>query len=128
MSKILTLIAILIMVLVIPVQTSQRVLVTADHLGDISGYTKVYSDTSSDYGVYIKDDYKSNACKEGDHVRFAGTRGQVASSKNTEFTVKVENISKIVPGVSGSPVYKGGKAVGFISGWNGDGLLRCIYY
>lgn len=128
MSKILTLIAILITVLVIPVQTSQRVLITADHLGDISGYTKVYSDSSSDYGVYIKDDYKANTCREGDTVRLADTEGTVVSSKAKEFSVKVENISKIVPGVSGSPVYNGGKAIGFISGWDGTGALRCIYY
>lgn len=127
MSKILAIILLCAVVHTYQPYTG-RVMVTADHLGNIPGYTKVYSDPKTDYGVYVKDSYVATGCACGDVVGLVDTIGTVESTKDREFSVKVENISKIVPGVSGSPVYHNGRPIGFISGWDGTGLLRCIYY
>lgn len=108
--------------------TTSRTLVTAAHIGEIEGYTLVYSDTETDYAVHVKNSYVATGLSIGDKVRLAGTAGEVASISDKDFTVAVDNISKIVPGVSGTPVYHLGSSVGFISGWNGDGTLRCIFY
>ena len=108
--------------------TQSRTLVTAAHIGEIEGYTLVYSDTETDYAVHVKNSYVATGVSIGDKVRLAGTAGEVASVSDKDFTVAVDNISKIVPGVSGTPVYHLGSSVGFISGWNGDGTLRCIFY
>lgn len=107
---------------------TSRTLVTAAHIGEIEGYTLVYSDTETDYAVHVKNSYVATGVSIGDKVRLAGTAGEVASVSDKDFTVAVDNISKIVPGVSGTPVYHLGSSVGFISGWNGDGTLRCIFY
>lgn len=107
---------------------TSRTLVTAAHIGEIEGYTLVYSDTETDYAVHVKNSYVAAGLSIGDKVRLAGTAGEVASVSDKDFTVAVDNISKIVPGVSGTPVYHLGSSVGFISGWNGDGTLRCIFY
>lgn len=105
-----------------------RVLVTAAHLGEIDGYRLVYSDADSDYAVHVCVGYVADKVRTGDRVSLVGTTGVVDSVSDTEFTVSVKNISKITPGVSGSPIYLGKEPVGFISGWNGDGTLRCIFY
>lgn len=111
-----------------PLPVDRRTLVTAAHLGQIAGYTKVYEDTSSDYAVYVKDSYCAEGLASGARVTLAGTSGNVAAVSETEFTVSVDNISKIVPGVSGTSVYYDGTPIGFISGWSGDGTVRCIFY
>lgn len=111
-----------------PVTAESRVLVTAAHLGEIEGYRLVYSDADSDYAVHVCVGYVADKVRTGDRVSLVGTTGVVDSVSDTEFTVSVKNISKITPGVSGSPIYLGKEPVGFISGWNGDGTLRCIFY
>ena len=97
---------------------SSRTLVTAAHLGDIDGYEQVYVDEETDFAIYVK---------EGDVVSLAGTTGIVDSVSDKEFSVVVDDISKIVPGVSGEPVFINNTPVGFISGWS-SGSLRCIFY
>ena len=108
--------------------TTQRVVVSAAHLESIDGYTQVYSDSETDYAVYVNDDYRATTLSIGDKVTLADTTGIVVSVYAKEFAVDVDNISKIVPGVSGDPVYCRSNSVGFISGWNGEGALRCIFY
>lgn len=108
--------------------TTSRTLVTAAHLGEIDGYTCVYTDTDTDFAIYVKQNYCAEGLAVGDSVALVGTSGTVVSTTPVEFAVQVENISQIVPGVSGKPVYLRGEPVGFISGWNGAGALRCIFY
>lgn len=108
--------------------TTSRTLVTAAHLGDIEGYERVWVDEETDFAVYIKTDYVAGGLSLGDIVSVAGTTAVVKDVSNQEFFVEVENTSKIVPGVSGYPVYLDGTPIGFISGWSGTGTLRCIFY
>lgn len=103
-------------------------MVTAAHLGEIEGYTCVWIDPDTDYAIYVVNDYAASSLKEGDSVTLVQTTGTVTSVLEKEFTVVVDNVAKIVPGVSGEPVYLDGVPVGFISGWNGSGALRCIFY
>lgn len=105
-----------------------RTLVTAAHLGEIVGYTRVYVDESTDFAVYVKNDYVATWLSVGEKVTMAGTEGTVLSVSAKEFSVDVANISKIVPGVSGSPVCLENVPIGFVSGWDGTGKLRCIFY
>lgn len=107
---------------------SSRTLVTAAHLGDIEGYECVFVDEETDYAIYVQENYIADGLSLGDVVSLVGTTGTVDSISDTEFSVVVDNVSKIVPGVSGEPVYLDSKPVGFISGWNGQGAIRCIFY
>ena len=107
---------------------TSRTLVTAAHLGDIEGYECVWVDEKTDFAVYIKTDYVAEGLSLGDTVSLAGTTAVVKEVSDQEFLVEVENTSKIVPGVSDSPVYLDDVPIGFISGWSGTGTLRCIFY
>lgn len=111
-----------------PVTAESRVLVTAAHLGEIEGYSKLYADDATDFAVHLKEGYTSGRVAVGDKVTLVGTDATVTTVSDMEFSVSVNNISKITPGVSGSPVYSGKEPVGFISGWDGTGNLRCIFY
>lgn len=106
---------------------SSRTLVTAAHLGDIDGYEQVYVDEETDFAIYVKEGYIAEGLSQGDVVSLAGTTGIVDSVSDKEFSVVVDDISKIVPGVSGEPVFINNTPVGFISGWS-SGSLRCIFY
>lgn len=106
---------------------SSRALVTAAHLGDIAGYEQVYVDEETDFAIYVKEGYIADGLSQGDIVSLTGTTGTVDSVSDKEFSVVVNDISKIVPGVSGEPVYIDNTPVGFISGWS-SGSLRCIFY
>lgn len=106
---------------------SSRALVTAAHLGDIDGYEQVYVDEETDFAIYVKEGYIAEGLSQGDVVSLAGTTGIVDSVSDKEFSVVVDDISKIVPGVSGEPVFINNTPVGFISGWS-SGSLRCIFY
>lgn len=108
--------------------SSERTLITAAHLGEIEGYTCVWSDPDTDYAIYVAEDYIATSLKVGDKVSLAHTTGKVDTVSNEEFSVVVDDIAKIVPGVSGTPVCLEDVPVGFISGWNGSGALRCIFY
>lgn len=110
------------------IPVSSRTLVTAAHLGEIEGYECVFVDEDTDYAVYIQKNYIANGLSVGDVVSLVGTTGTVGSVSGAEFSVVVDNVSKIVPGVSGEPVYFDSVPVGFISGWNGKGAIRCIFY
>lgn len=112
----------------IPAVPATRTLVTAAHLGSIEGYECIFSDEEADYAVYVKQNYTAFGLAEGDRVSLAGTMATVSSVSPAEFAVEVDDISKIAPGVSGQSVYLDGRPVGFISGWNGAGALRCIFY
>lgn len=105
-----------------------RILITAAHLGEVEGYQCIYADEISDYAVHIKTEYSVEGIEVGGRVDLVGTTGIIVRVSSTEFFVTVENISKIVPGVSGEPVYQGSIPIGFISGWDGNGALRCIFY
>jgi len=107
---------------------TSRVLITAAHVGAIEGYTCIYTDLSSDYAVHIKQDYSAEPVPVDGIVSLVGTQGKIVYSSPTEFAVEVADVAKIVPGCSGSPIYYNGVPIGFLSGWNGDGYLRCIYY
>ena len=107
---------------------TQRTLVTAAHLGEIDGYTQVYVDEDTDFAIYVKEDYIAEGLSLSDVVSLAGTTGTVSSVSWQEFSVVVDDISKIVPGVSGEPVCLNNTPIGFISGWDGHGSLRCIFY
>lgn len=107
---------------------TQRTLVTAAHLGEVDGYTQVYVDKDTDFAIYVKEDYIAEGLSLSDVVSLAGTTGTVSSVSRQEFSVVVDDISKIVPGVSGEPVYLNNTPIGFISGWDGHGSLRCIFY
>lgn len=107
---------------------SSRTLITAAHLGEIEGYLLVYVDEATDFAVYVQQDYTATGVSVGDAVSMVGTSATVISVDAAEFAVEVENISKIVPGVSGKPVYLNDTPIGFISGWNGEGAVRCIFY
>lgn len=109
-------------------EATSRVLVTAAHLGDIDGYTCVYSDADTDVGIYLKDGYIANAPLVGERVQYLGSFGYVREVHNGEIAVECDDTQYIVPGVSGSPVYYEGVPIGFISGWNGHGLLRVVLY
>lgn len=111
-----------------PVTAESRVLVTAAHLGEIEGYSQLYADDATDFAVHLKEEYTSERVAVGDKVTLVGTDATVTTVSDMEFSVSVNNISKITPGVSGSPVYSGKEPVGFISGWDGTGNLRCIFY
>ena len=84
---------------------TQRTLVTAAHLGEVDGYTQVYVDKDTDFAIYVKEDYIAEGLSLSDVVSLAGTTGTVSSVSRQEFSVVVDDISKIVPGVSGEPVY-----------------------
>ena len=110
------------------IPVSSRTLVTAAHLGDIDGYECVFVDEETDYAIYVQENYIANGLSVGDVVSLAGTTGTVGSVSEAEFSVVVDNVSKIVPGVSGEPVCFDSTPVGFISGWDGQGAIRCIFY
>lgn len=110
------------------IPVSSRTLVTAAHLGDIDGYECVFVDKDTDYAIYVQENYIAHGLSVGDVVSLVGTTGTVDSVSEAEFSVVVDNVSKIVPGVSGEPVYSNSVPVGFISGWNGQGAIRCIFY
>ena len=113
----------------LPIESgTQRTLVTAAHLGEIDGYTQVYVDEDTDFAIYVKEGYIAEGLSLSDVVPLAGTTGTVSSVSGQEFSVVVDDISKIVPGVSGEPVYLNNTPIGFISGWDGHGSLRCIFY
>lgn len=112
----------------IPYEPSSRVLVTAAHLGDIEGYTCVYSDEESDVGVYIEDGYVAKAPPAGAEVTYLNSHGIIYSVSDSEFLVDPFSFEAVIPGVSGSPVYYRGVPIGFISGWDGAGHVRCIFY
>lgn len=103
-------------------------MVTAAHLGEVDGYTQVYVDEDTDFAIYVKEEYIAEGLSLSDVVSLAGTTGTVSSVSRQEFSVVVDDISKIVPGVSGEPVYLNNAPIGFISGWDGRGSLRCIFY
>lgn len=108
---------------------SRRVIVTAAHLGAPEGYTSVYVDEETDYAVYVAEDYTAEGIHVGDTLSLScGTDAVVQSVSDKDFTVTVADISKIVPGVSGSTVYLDSTPIGFVSGWDGDGAVRCIFY
>lgn len=112
-----------------PIETgARRTLVTAAHLGEVDGHTQVYVDEDTDFAIYVKEDYIAEGLSLSDVVSLAGTTGTVSSVSRQEFSVVVDDISKIVPGVSGEPVYLNNAPIGFISGWDGRGSLRCIFY
>ena len=111
-----------------PFEASSRVLVSADHLGEIPGYTKVYSEEATDTAIYIRDDYSATAPPVGAILGFNGHQGTLVSSTAREFIMAPDELIHIYPGVSGSPVYYQDTPIGFISGWNGDGNVRCIFY
>ena len=112
-----------------PIETgARRTLVTAAHLGEVDGYTQVYVDEDTDFAIYVKEEYIAEGLSLSDVVSLAGTTGTVSSVSRQEFSVVVDDISKIVPGVSGEPVYLNNAPIGFISGWDGRGSLRCIFY
>lgn len=110
--------------------TGTRTVVTAAHLEEeMRGYQKVYVDEESDYAVYVEDAYcPIISPKVGKTVYFCGTSGKVTSVSDTTFSVKVENTSMIVPGVSGSLVAYNDIYIGYVSGWDGEGHLKCIFY
>lgn len=109
-------------------EPSSRVLVTAAHLGDIRGYTCVHSDADSDVGIYLKEGYKASAPPISAEVTYLETKGYVREVSDEEFIMEPLDIETIIPGVSGTPIYYDGKPIGYISGWNGHGLVRCIFY
>lgn len=107
---------------------SSRVLVTAAHLGDIAGYTCVYSDDATDIGIYLKDGYVATAPPVGARVEWMNYYGTVEQVYDGEFLIKPHDTEMVYPGLSGTPVTYRYKQIGYISGWNGDGLVRCIFY
>lgn len=109
-------------------EASSRVLVTAAHLGEVKGYTCIYSDTETDVGIYLKEGYRASAPPIGAEVTYLETKGWVHMVSDGEFIMEPLNIETIIPGVSGTPVYYKGEPLGFISGWDGNGRVRCIFY
>ena len=109
-------------------EASSRVLVTASHIGEVSGYTCVYSDADSDVAVHLKDGYKAVHPPISAEVTYLETKGYIYSVSDSEFIMEPINIETIIPGVSGTPVYYKGVPIGFISGWDGHGRVRCIFY
>lgn len=112
----------------VPYEATSRVLVTAAHLDDISGYTRVYTDEENDYAVFVKDTYRAERLPTGTAVKYLNSGGTIMECSDTMFFVLPDDINAIVPGVSGSVVYYHSTPIGFISGWNGDGLVRCIFF
>ena len=83
----------------LPIESgTQRTLVTAAHLGEIDGYTQVYVDEDTDFAIYVKEGYIAEGLSLSDVVSLAGTTGTVSSVSGQEFSVVVDDISKIVPG------------------------------
>lgn len=109
-------------------QPSSRVLVTAAHLGELEGYTCIYTDDASDIGVYLREGYVASAPPISSEVTFLNSKGWVRFVSNSEFLIEPIDAELIVHGVSGSTVYYKDKPIGYISGWNGNGLVRCIFY
>lgn len=112
----------------VPYTASSRVLITAAHLDDIAGYTRVFTDEDNDYSVFVQDDYRATRLPSGVEVTYLNSRGVIEECSATMFFVRPSNINAIVPGVSGSPVYYRDIPIGFISGWDGSGRVRCIFY
>lgn len=109
-------------------EPTSRVVVTAAHIGDIRGYTCVYSDADTDVGIYLKNWYKASAPPISAEVTYLETKGYIREVSAGEFVMEPLNIETIIPGVSGTPIYYKGVPIGYISGWNGHGLVRCIFY
>lgn len=110
-------------------QPSSRVLVTAAHLGEVPGYTCIYSDEETDVGVYLKDNYVASKPPISSRVVYGNTHiGVIKEVYDNEFRMSPLNHESIVPGVSGTPVYYKRTPIGYISGWDGTGLVRCIFY
>lgn len=109
-------------------EPSSRVLITAAHLGELDGYMCVYSDDESDVAVHVKEDYKAKSPPVGSEVTYLDSSGYIERSEDGEFYVRPSSTEVIVPGVSGEVIYYKGAPIGFISGWAGKGLVRCIYF
>lgn len=105
-----------------------RVYITAAHIEDPEGYTRIYEDLDTDYAVFIKEDAVSHTLQVGDHVKVLGERCKVLRVSDFEFSVDPPDVSKIVPGTSGATVTHNEIPIGFLSGWDGAGALRCIFY
>ena len=110
--------------------TDTRTVVTAAHLKEeMVGYHQVYIDEGEDYAVFVADAYTPIIAPEvGDTVYLCGTSGVVNGRSDTSFSVDVENTSMIIPGVSGTLVRYNDTYVGFVSGWDGSGNLKCIFF
>lgn len=114
-----------------PVNTyvpSSRVVISADHIEYMKGYTKVWSDADTDYSVWVINDYHAVAPPNGSELYFNEKRGTLISATDMTFVMKPDNVLDIYPGVSGTPILYESTPIGFISGWNGDGNVLCIFY
>lgn len=97
-------------------------------MGDIPGYVNVYSNAETDVGIYIDENYKATAPALGSKVTYLNSYGTVAEVYDSYFLVSPNDIEVVVPGVSGSIVYYEDTPIGFISGWNGNLLVRCVFF
>lgn len=105
-----------------------RVLVTANHIAYVQGYTKVYEDPETDYSIYVDADYQGQKIAVGATVHFCGTTGEVQTVTAYYIDIAVADTEKILPGVSGSTVTYNNIPIAFVSGWNGEGAVRAYFY
>lgn len=108
---------------------SSRVLTTAAHLGELDGYELVYVDEEADYAVHVKKDYVASQLSVGDEVQYLDKySATVSETHGQDFIIQPDVRETILPGTSGEVVSYNGIPVGYISGWDGQGGVRCIYF
>lgn len=105
---------------------ASNVYISAAHLGEIKGYTRVYVDSSRDVAYYIADE-KTLSIVSPQQVNIEGLDDcRIISSTEGAFIVETRSPSNITDGLSGVRVYsKDGEVLGFVVSLKSTGQLEC---
>lgn len=108
-------------------EVENNIIISADHLSFLEGYTKVYTFEGRDAAIYVKNNAEFTRIVPEQEVKIEGLgECNIISSSEGEFTVKTDTPEMIIGGMSGQRVYSlSGKELGFIIELNG-GNLRCL--
>lgn len=105
-----------------------NIIVTADHIDGIDGFTKVHTFEGRDEAIYVKDNPSFKTVVEKQDVNIEGLPDcKIVESSEGEFLVETEHPELIVGGLSGTYVYSknNSKVLGFVIELRG-GKVRCL--
>lgn len=105
-----------------------NILVTADHIDPIEGFTKIYTFEGRDEAIYVRDEPSFKTIVEKQNVNIEGLSNcKIVESSEGEFRVETQSPELIVGGLSGTYVYSedNSKVLGFVIELKG-GKIRCL--
>lgn len=108
------------------IKLENNVLITADHLENVEGYTKIYSDKEKDIAYYIRDAPVYSKI-EAQKVIIKGLEDcKIIDSYEGGFIVETDKQFLISSGMSGERVLTvNGQEIGFVSSLQEDGKIDC---